>query len=134
MLKAGEDPLFIARRMVVMASEDIGLADNSMLPLAIATLQAVQNVGMPEARINLAHCTVALAQAKKSTKAYRALGKVMEMLEERQEVEGAPVPIHLRNAPTRLMKEMGYGKEYKYNPEYKDGEVVQDVSFLLPPG
>ncbi|TGZ81255.1 P-loop containing nucleoside triphosphate hydrolase protein [Ascodesmis nigricans] len=126
MLKGGEDPLFIARRMVVIASEDIGLADNTMLPLAMATMQAVQNIGMPEARINLVHCTVALAQAKKSTKAYRALNSVMEMLEDRQEVEGAPVPVHLRNAPTKFMKELGYGKEYKYNPDYKDGKVVQE--------
>ncbi|RPB00993.1 P-loop containing nucleoside triphosphate hydrolase protein [Choiromyces venosus 120613-1] len=126
MLKGGEDPLFIARRMVVMASEDIGLADSSMLSLATATFTAVQQVGMPEARINLAHCAVALALSKKSTRSYRALGKAMELYENDLSLASAPVPIHLRNAPTKLMKELGYGKEYKYNPDYKDGKVKQE--------
>lgn len=127
MLKGGEDPLFIARRMIVMASEDIGLADNSMLSLATATFTAIQQVGMPEARINLAHCAVALALSKKSTRSYRALGKAMELHEHDPALAGAPIPVHLRNAPTKLMKELGYGKEYKYNPDYKDGKVKQEV-------
>jgi len=127
MLKGGEDPLFIARRMIVMASEDIGLADNSMLSLATATFTAIQQVGMPEARINLAHCAVALALSKKSTRSYRALGKAMELYEHDPALASAPVPVHLRNAPTKLMKELGYGKEYKYNPDYKDGKVRQEV-------
>ncbi|PUU72179.1 DNA polymerase III, clamp loader complex, gamma/delta/delta subunit [Tuber borchii] len=126
MLKGGEDPLFIARRMIVMASEDIGLADNSMLSLATATFTAIQQVGMPEARINLAHCAVALALSKKSTRSYRALGKAMELCEHDPALAGAPVPVHLRNAPTKLMKELGYGKEYKYNPDYKEGKVKQE--------
>ncbi|KAI5799974.1 DNA polymerase III, clamp loader complex, gamma/delta/delta subunit [Geopyxis carbonaria] len=126
MLKGGEDPLFIARRMVVMASEDIGLADNSLLGLATATFTAVQQVGLPEARINMAHCAVALAMANKSTRAYRGLGKAMELIERDPVIGGAAVPIHLRNAPTKLMKDLGYGKEYKYNPDYLDGKVVQD--------
>ena len=125
MLQSGEDALYIARRMVVIASEDIGLADNSMLTLATSAYTAAEKIGMPEARINLAHCAVALALSKKSTRAYRGLGNAMAALKE-PGVAGIPVPVHLRNAPTRLMKEMGYGKEYKYNPNYKDGKVKQE--------
>jgi putative ATPase len=124
MIQSGEDPLYIARRLIVVASEDVGLADPSMLPLAVAAHSAVEKVGLPEARINLAHATVALALAPKSTKVYRALGSALGSLSE-PGVAGLPVPIHLRNAPTRLMKEMGYGKEYKYNPNYVDGKVKQ---------
>lgn len=127
MIKSGEDPLFIARRMVVIASEDIGLADNTMLPLATAAFTAVQQVGLPEARINLAHCTVALATSRKSVRAYRGLTKVMNALEEDPVIAGAAVPVHLRNAPTKLMKELGYGAEYKYNPDFKAGKVKQEV-------
>lgn len=127
MIKSGEDPLFIARRMVVMASEDIGLADNTMLPLATATFTAVQQLGLPEARINLAHCAVALATSKKSVRAYRGLTKAMKVLEEDPVMAGAAVPVHLRNAPTKLMKELGYGAEYKYNPDFKAGKVKQEV-------
>ena len=129
MIQSGEDALFIARRMVVMASEDVGLADNSMLSLATATYTAAEKVGMPEARINLAHCTVALALAKKSTRSYRGLGAATAKLAE-PGVAGLAIPVHLRNAPTRLMKELGYGKEYKYNPKFVDGRVRQDY---LPP-
>lgn len=125
MLQSGEDPLFIARRMVVIASEDVGLADNSMLPLATACYTAVQQIGMPEARIPLGHCTTALCLAPKSTRAYRGLNNAYAALRE-PGVAGLPVPIHLRNAPTRLMKEMGYGAEYKYNPNYRDGKVRQE--------
>ena len=125
MLQSGEDPLFVARRMVVIASEDVGLADNSLLPLATATFTATQQIGMPEARIPLAHCAVALALAPKSTRAYRGLNNAFAALRE-PGVAGLPVPIHLRNAPTRLMRELGYGKEYKYNPNYRDGKVSQD--------
>lgn len=125
MLQSGEDPLFIARRMVVIASEDVGLADNTMLPLATATYTAVQQIGMPEARISLGHCATALCLAPKSTRAYRGLNNAYAALRE-PGVAGLPVPVHLRNAPTRLMKEMGFGAEYKYNPNYKDGKVRQD--------
>jgi putative ATPase len=125
MLKSGEDPLFIARRLVVVASEDIGLADNTMLPLATATFTACQQIGMPECRINLAHCVTALCMAPKSTRSYRGLANVMAALDE-PGIAGLPVPIHLRNAPTKLMKEMGYGAEYKYNPDYVDGRVAQE--------
>lgn len=125
MLQSGEDPLFIARRMVVIASEDIGLADNTMLPLATAAYTAAQQIGLPEARIPLAHCAVALALAPKSTRAYRGLNAAMEALSE-PGVAALPVPMHLRNAPTRLMKELGAGKGYKYPPTFKDGRVAQE--------
>ncbi|ORY63927.1 ATPase [Pseudomassariella vexata] len=125
MLQSGEDPLFVARRMVVIASEDVGLADNSLLTLATSTYTATQQIGMPEARIPLAHCAVALCLAPKSTRAYRGLNNAYAALRE-PGVAGLPVPIHLRNAPTRLMRELGYGVAYKYNPNYKDGKVRQD--------
>lgn len=125
MLQSGEDPLYVARRMVVIASEDVGLADNTLLSLATATYTAAEKIGMPECRINLAHCAVALCEAPKSTRSYRGLNAAYKVLNE-PGVAGLPIPIHLRNAPTRLMKEMGYGKEYKYNPDYVDGHVVQD--------
>ncbi|KAL4762948.1 ssDNA-dependent ATPase MGS1 [Aspergillus foveolatus] len=125
MIQSGEDPLYIARRLIVVASEDIGLADNSMLTLAISTHAAVEKIGLPEARINLAHATVAMALSPKSTRAYRGLNNAFAALSE-PGIAGLPIPIHLRNAPTRLMKELGYGKEYKYNPNFKDGKVVQD--------
>lgn len=125
MIQSGEDALYIARRMVVIASEDIGLADNTMLTLATSTYAAAEKVGLPEARINLAHCAVALALAPKSTRTYRGLNNAFQKLKE-PGVAGLPVPVHLRNAPTRLMKELGYGKEYKYNPRYKNGKVKQE--------
>ncbi|KAK1751189.1 hypothetical protein QBC47DRAFT_392409 [Echria macrotheca] len=125
MLQSGEDPLFIARRMVVIASEDVGLADNTLLPLATAAYTATQQIGMPEARIPLAHCAVALCLAPKSTRAYRGLNNAYSALQE-PGVASLPVPIHLRNAPTRLMREMGYGQEYKYPPNYRNGKVKQD--------
>ena len=125
MIQSGEDALYIARRMVVIASEDIGLADNSMLTLATSTYAAAEKIGMPEARINLAHCAVALALGPKSTRAYRGLGNAMAALQ-KPGVAALPIPIHLRNAPTRLMKEMGYGAEYKYNPRFVDGKVKQE--------
>ncbi|CAK7234629.1 DNA-dependent ATPase mgs1 [Sporothrix bragantina] len=125
MLQSGEDPLFVARRMVVIASEDVGLADSSLLPLATAAYTAAQQIGMPEARIPLAHCAVALALAPKSTRAYRGLNNAFAALRE-PGVASLPIPVHLRNAPTRLMKELGYGKEYKYNPNYLNGRVQQD--------
>ncbi|KAL9113201.1 MAG: hypothetical protein Q9227_002536 [Pyrenula ochraceoflavens] len=124
MLQSGEDALYIARRLIVIASEDIGLVDNGMLSLATAAYTAAEKVGMPEARINLGHATVAMSLSKKSTRAYRGLSNAFAALEE-PGVAGLPIPIHLRNAPTRLMKELDYGKEYKYNPHYKDGKVMQ---------
>lgn len=125
MLASGEDPLYIARRLVIISSEDVGLADNTLLSLATATYAACEKIGMPECRINLAHCTVALALAKKSTRSYRGLSQVEKLLRE-PGMAGLPIPMHLRNAPTRLLKEIGAGKGYKYNPSFKDGKVKQD--------
>lgn len=125
MLQSGEDPLFIARRIVVIASEDVGLADNTLLSLATSTYTACEKIGMPECRIALAHATVAMCLAPKSTRAYRGLNNAYAALRE-PGVAALPIPIHLRNAPTKLMKELGYGAEYKYNPNYREGKVVQE--------
>ncbi|KAF2762097.1 P-loop containing nucleoside triphosphate hydrolase protein [Pseudovirgaria hyperparasitica] len=125
MLQSGEDPLYVARRLIVVASEDVGLADNSMLSLATAAYTSVEKIGMPEARIPLAHATVALALSPKSTRAYRSMNNAYAALQE-PGVAGLPIPYHIRNAPTRLMKDMGYGKEYKYNPDYVNGNVKQE--------
>ena len=130
MLQSGEDPLYIARRLIVVASEDVGLADNTLLSLATAAYTAAEKIGMPEAKINLAHATVALALAPKSTRVYRGLGNAEAVLKE-PGVAGLAIPLHLRNAPTRLMKELGYGKEYKYNPNFRQGKVAQTY---LPDG
>ena len=111
MLDAGEDALFIARRLVILASEDVGLADSRGLSVAMATQQAVHFVGMPEGFYPLAHCTLYLATAPKSNSVGRAYSAAL------QDVEGTrndPVPLHLRNAPTGLMRALGYGKEYEY--------------------
>lgn len=130
MIHGGEDPLFIARRMIVIASEDVGLRDSSCLPFAIAAMEAIQFVGMPEGEIILAHCAVKLANAPKSTKSYRALRGAQSLLKENPDVMKLPIPMHLRNAPTKLMKELGYGDTYKYNPNYKHGKAAQ---VYLPP-
>ncbi|QUC22995.1 uncharacterized protein UV8b_07236 [Ustilaginoidea virens] len=129
MLQSGEDPLFVARRMVVIASEDVGLADNSLLPLATAAFTAAQQIGMPEARVPLAHCAIALCRAPKSVRAYRSLNNAYAALRE-PGVAALPIPLHLRNAPTRLMRDMGCGADYKYPPNYRDGRVSQTY---LPP-
>ena len=96
-----------------------------MLSLATATYSACEKLGMPECRIPLAHCTAALAEAPKSNRAYRSLNNAYAALKE-PGVAGLPIPIHLRNAPTRMLKELGYGKAYKYNPDYRDGKVNQE--------
>ena len=111
MLEAGEDALFIARRMVIFASEDVGLADPQALPLALAVKDAVHFVGLPEARINLAHGAAYLALAPKSNASYAALGRASEEVERSGEL---PVPMVLRNAVTGLMKRLGYGRGYVY--------------------
>lgn len=125
MLSGGEDPLYIARRMIVIASEDVGLRDSLCLPFATSVLEALQFVGMPEGEIILGHCVVKLARAPKSTKAYRALRSAQALLKEKPELTKVPIPMHLRNAPTGLMKELGYGESYKYNPDYQYGKVKQ---------
>jgi putative ATPase len=111
MLEAGEDPVFVARRLVILASEDIGNADPHALPLAVAVAQAVQLIGMPEGRIPLAQATTYLASAPKSNAAYAAIGRALEDVRRGSVPE---VPLRLRNAPTGLMKEEGYGAGYRY--------------------
>jgi len=115
MLANGEDPLYIARRMIVCASEDIGLADNRALPLAITTFQACQTVGMPECRINLAHLVAYLSEAPKSTRSYEAYNQAEDAAKLDLTIS---VPLQMRNAPTGLMKELGYARGYAYNPNY----------------
>lgn len=124
MLKGGEDPLYIARRMIRIASEDIGILDDSCLPFAIAAYQAVQFVGLPEADLALVHCAVKLSRAPKSVEIYKGWKEMKTWMEE-PGVEGAEIPLHLRNAPTKLMNDLGYSKGYKYNPDFKDGNVKQ---------
>lgn len=127
MLQGGEDPLYIARRMIRIASEDIGLADNSLLPLAVAAHETVMKVGLPEADLALAQCCVALARSPKSVEVYRGWNKLKAMLKENTySMASSGIPMHIRNAPTELMKELGYHKGYKYNPDYLDGKVKQE--------
>ncbi|MFH1252830.1 MAG: replication-associated recombination protein A [Candidatus Uhrbacteria bacterium] len=114
MLEAGEDPLYIARRLVRFASEDVGLADSQALPLAVAGYQAAHALGLPECNVNLAQVVVYLARAPKSIEIYKAYGQVAEVI---HNGPNPPVPLHLRNAPTKLMKELEYGKDYLYPPE-----------------
>ncbi|KAG1082498.1 hypothetical protein G6F42_022559 [Rhizopus arrhizus] len=121
MLVAGEDPLYIARRLVRCASEDIGLADNTALPLAMAAYTACEKIGMPECDTILAHLVVHLAETKKSVRSYKAYNLVKQTIKNNP---AYPVPMHIRNAPTTLMKDLGYGQGYKYNPDY-DGPVEQ---------
>ena len=116
MLQAGEDPKFIARRMVVFASEDIGLAGNGGLSLAVATFQAVERIGLPECEYNLYHCAVGLARSKKSREAADLMAQYKALA---REYPDAPVPLHLRNAPTKLMKELDYGKGYKWQADFQ---------------
>lgn len=120
MLCGGEDPVYVARRLVRIASEDIGLADDTCLPFANATMQAVQTLGMPECDVHLAHCTVKFARAPKSVDVYKAFGMLCADIRSQPTLANAPVPMHLRNAPTKLMKNVGYGDGYKYNPDFKD--------------
>jgi len=122
MLEAGEDPLYVARRLVRFASEDIGLADPQALVQANAAFQAAHSLGMPECDMALSQAVVYLARAPKSNALYAAYGKVKEDV---QQTINEGVPLHLRNAPTQLMKNVGYGKDYKYNPDY-DKPVSQD--------
>ncbi len=111
MIEGGEDPKFIARRVVISAAEDIGLANPNALLLANAAFDAVTKIGWPEGRIPLAEAVVYLARSKKDNSAYKAINEALELV---RRTGNLPVPLHLRNAPTKLMKEMGYGQEYRY--------------------
>ena len=116
MLDAGEDPKFIARRMVIFASEDIGLAGNGALSLAVATFQAVERVGLPEAGYNLYHCATALARSQKSREVTKLMYEAKDLA---KRYADAPVPLHIRNAPTKLMKDLGYNKGYEWQADFK---------------
>jgi len=116
MIDAGEDPKFIARRMLIFASEDIGLAGNGALGLALNAFQAVERIGMPESNYILYHVATALAKAEKSRRTTEAMYKAQQLA---KQYPDAPVPLHLRNAPTKLMKDLGYNKDYKWQADFK---------------
>lgn len=122
MIEGGEDPQFIARRMVISASEDIGLANPNALLLANATFDAVMKIGWPEGRIPLAECAVYLASSPKSNSAYKGIGAALETV---RKTGNLPVPLHLRNAPTKLMADLGYSDGYKYAHDYPSNFVSQ---------
>lgn len=135
MLEGGEDPKFIARRLIISASEDIGLANPNAMLIANACFEAVHKIGMPEARIPLAECLIYLATSPKSNSAYLAINRAMEVVKKTANVA---VPLYLRNAPTKLMKELNYGKDYKYahdfpgnfvDQEYMPGELKNTVLY-----
>lgn len=125
MIEAGEDPLFIARRMIIFASEDIGNADPHALPLAVATFQALERIGMPEGRIPIGQCVAYLASAPKSNASYQAIDAALDAI--RQGADWT-IPLHLRNAPTQLMKQQGYGDAYRY-PHSFPGHFVDENYF-----
>lgn len=122
MIAGGEDPVFIARRLVILAAEDIGLANPNALLLANATFDAITKIGMPEGRIPLAECTVYLATSQKSNSAYMGIAAALAEVERSG---NQPVPLHIRNAPTSLMKDLGYGTNYKYAHDYPGNFVRQ---------
>ena len=137
MIEGGEDPAFIARRLVISASEDIGLANPNALLLANAAFDAVQKIGWPEGRIPLAEATVYLATSPKSNSAYNAINKALQYV---RQTGNQPVPLHLRNAPTQLMSELGYSDGYKYPHDYPGHYIAQqylpdasmDETFFIP--
>ncbi|HAA64975.1 MAG TPA: AAA family ATPase, partial [Thermoanaerobacter sp.] len=125
MLEAGEDPLYVARRMIRFASEDIGLADPQALEMAVAAYNACHYIGIPECSVNLAQVAIYLALAPKSNAVYMAYNKAKK---DAEKTIAESVPMHLRNAPTKLMKELGYGKGYKYAHDFE--EKVTDMQCL----
>jgi putative ATPase len=123
MIEGGEDVKFIARRLLISASEDIGNANPTALIMANNTFQAVSTIGYPESRILLSQCAVYLATSAKSNASYLAIGKAQQLVKQTGDL---PVPIHLRNAPTKLMKELGYGEEYKYSHDFSNNFIAQE--------
>ena len=129
MIKAGEDPKFIARRMVIFASEDIGLAAPAALNLAVSTFQAVERIGMPESQYVLFHCATVLAKSQKSRATTSAMYAALQAADQYPDL---PVPLGIRNAPTKLMKDLGYGKDYKWEADHKakEGFLPKEISDL----
>lgn len=123
MIEAGEDIGFIARRLLILAAEDIGIANPTALVLANSTFQAVTSVGYPEGRILLSECVIYLATSPKSNSAYKAINEAQEKV---RKTGNLPIPLHLRNAPTKLMKELGYGEDYKYAHDYANQFIEQE--------
>ncbi len=128
-LQAGEDPKFLARRMVIFASEDIGIAAPAALNIAVSTFQAVTLIGLPEAKYNLYHCATVLAKAPKSREVTDAMASAEQTAREHPDL---PIPLHLRNAPTSLMKDLGYSKDYKWQADFKhkQGFLPPEISDL----
>jgi putative ATPase len=127
MLKAGEDPKFIARRMLILASEDIGNANPTAMIMANNCFEAIGHIGMPEGRIILAQTVVYLASSQKSNASYMAIEDAMALVDRTGDL---PIPLHLRNAPTKLMKDLGYGNEYKYAHHFALGDTNAIQEFL----
>ncbi len=129
MLQAGEDPKFVARRMVIFASEDIGIAAPAALNLAVATFQAVERIGLPECQYNLFHCALVLAKCQKSRVVADAMSRALAAAKEFPDLA---VPLHVRNAPTKLMKDLGYGKNYEWQADFKHpkGFLPKDIQDL----
>jgi putative ATPase len=123
MIAGGEDVKFIARRLLILASEDIGNANPNALLLATSTFQAVSMIGYPESRIILSQCVTYLASSPKSNASYEAINKAQSMVSQRGDL---PVPMHIRNAPTKLMKQQGYGEGYKYSHSYENNFSAQE--------
>jgi putative ATPase len=137
MIEGGEDVKFIARRMLILSSEDIGNANPTAFIMANNTFQAVSTIGYPESRIILSQCAIYLATSPKSNASYLAIGKAQQLVKQTGDL---PIPIHLRNAPTKLMKELGYGEEYKYSHDFANNfadqeflpDTVKNTSFYVP--
>lgn len=137
MIEGGEDPKFIARRLIISASEDIGLANPTALVIATNTFLAVERIGMPEGRIPLAQCAIYLATSPKSNASYMAIGKAQAEIRKSGDL---PVPMHLRNAPTKMMRDLGYGSDYKYAHDHQGNfvdenylpEELEGTQFLTP--
>jgi putative ATPase len=132
-LQAGEDPKFLARRMVIFASEDIGIASPAALTLAVSTFQAVERIGLPECQYNLYHCAFTLAKCKKSRDIAKAMSGAQSAA---RNFPDLPVPLHLRNASTKLMKDLGYQKGYEWKANFKHEKgflpvELQDLDVLL---
>jgi len=130
MIDAGEDPKFIARRMIIFASEDIGLAGNGALSLAVATFQSIERIGMPEGNIPLYHCAIALARSPKSREVYDTMNRSKDIA---KQFPHSPVPLHIRNASTKLMSDLGYAKDYKWQANFKprEGFLPPEVAKFL---